>query len=125
MQADLRERLDDWIAATNARDISGQMRYYSPSLSAFYLKRDVPTEAVRAEKERLFARASDVDIRAGKPQIKLSPDGKMATMRFRKQYVIDNRGRSRRGVVLSELRWQRKGNDWKIISERDLRVLNN
>lgn len=124
-RTDLSQRLDGWIAATNARDIGEQMRYYSPSLSAFYLKRGVSTQAVRAEKARLFARASDVDIRAGKPQIKLSPDGNMATMRFHKQYNIANGSRTKRGAVLQELRWKRDGEDWKIVSERDLRVLRN
>lgn len=119
----LRERLDGWIAATNARDISEQMRYYSPTLSAFYLKRGVPTQVVRAEKARLFARASDVDIRADAPQIRFNSDGSLAIMRFRKQYTIENGARSRRGAVLQELRWKRDGDDWKIVSERDLRVL--
>jgi ketosteroid isomerase-like protein len=120
---DLQERLDGWIAATNAADIGEQMRYYSPSLSAFYLKRNVTTNAVRAEKTRLFARASDVDVWVDEPKIKLSEDGKTATMRFRKQYNIENGRRSRRGAVVQELQWKRDGDDWKIVSERDLRVL--
>jgi hypothetical protein len=40
-------------------------------------------------------------------------------MRFRKRYRIGARG----GEVLQELRWRRTPSGWKIVGERDLRVL--
>jgi hypothetical protein len=40
-------------------------------------------------------------------------------MRFRKRYRIDERG----GEVLQELRWRRTDSGWRIVSERDLRVI--
>lgn len=123
--AALRGALDEWLAATNARDIKRQMDFYGPSVSAFYLKRNAPRDFVRAEKARVFSQADLVDIRAGAPEIKLDRNGRTATMRFRKRYAIANQGRERRGEVLQELRWQRTDDgQWKIISERDLRVIN-
>jgi hypothetical protein len=45
-------------------------------------------------------------------------------MRFRKKYAISGGGvGERRGEVLQELRWQRTPDGWKIVGERDLRVL--
>jgi hypothetical protein len=64
-----------------------------------------------------------IDVRTGPPQITLGPDGDTATMRFRKQYVIEGTRENRRGEVLQELRWQKKEGGWKIVSERDLRVI--
>jgi ketosteroid isomerase-like protein len=123
-RAKLQGALDEWIAATNARDIQRQMGFYNQKVNAFYLTRNVPREAVRAEKSRVFGRANVIDIRAAAPGIRVSRDGRTATMRFRKKYTIEGGGEDRRGEVVQELRWQRTGDGWKIVSERDLRVIN-
>ena len=120
----LRGALDEWIAATNARDIQRQMGFYNQKVNAFYLTRNVPREAVHAEKSRVFGRAERIDIKAAAPGIRLSRDGRTATMRFRKKYAIEGGGEDRRGEVVQELRWQRTDDGWKIVSERDLRVIN-
>ena len=44
-------------------------------------------------------------------------------MRFRKKYAIEGGGEDRHGEVLQELRWERTDDGWKIVSERDLRVI--
>jgi hypothetical protein len=119
----LRAALDEWVRATNERDIARQMEFYAPTLEAFYLTRNVPRSAVRAEKQRVFARASVIDVRAEAPEIVLGDAGRTAVMRFRKQYEIANGAQSRRGEVVQELRWRRTPAGWKITSERDVRVL--
>ena len=119
----LRAELGEWIAATNARDIAKQMSFYMPTLAAFYLARNVPRRAVRAEKARVFARADVVDVQAGAPEIILRDAGRTAIMRFRKRYVISGGPQSRRGEVVQELRWQQTDRGWKIISERDVKVI--
>lgn len=122
-RAQLDGALDEWIAATNARDIKRQMHFYNQTVDAFYLKRNVPREAVRAEKSRVFNQAGLIDVRAAAPRIRLSPDGRTATMRFRKKYAIEGGGEDRRGEVVEELNWVRTADGWKIVSERDLRVI--
>jgi len=119
----LQGALDSWIASTNARDIDQQMQWYGRRVNAFYLTRNASRRDVRAEKAQLFGRADTVEVRAGEPEIKFGSDGKTATMRFRKDYTIAGGRQNRRGAVLQELRWRLTGNGWKIISERDLRVL--
>ncbi|MFN2454441.1 MAG: hypothetical protein ABR577_09495 [Pyrinomonadaceae bacterium] len=120
----LRASLDEWIAATNARDINRQLTFYAPKLNAFYLTRNVSRDFVRAEKARVFARARVIDVRAELPEIIFSNEGRTSIMRFRKSYVIEGgEAGTRRGEVVQELRWQQTGAGWKIISERDVRVL--
>jgi hypothetical protein len=121
--SDLREALDEWIAATNRRDIAAQMRFYVPVLRAYYLSRNTPQAAVRAEKSRVFSGVRSVDIRAGEPEIVFQDSGRTAIMRFIKEYKIADRSRTKSGVVVQELRWERSGNDWRIFSERDIRVI--
>jgi ketosteroid isomerase-like protein len=122
-QAELRGALEEWVAATNARDVSRQMKFYAPTVEAFYLSRNATREAVRAEKSRVFASAGSVNVHASAPDIRLSRDGRMAVMRFRKRYRIGGGDGSRSGEVLQELRWRRTPGGWKIVSERDMRVI--
>lgn len=120
---DLRRLLGEWIDATNKRDINNQMSFYMPRMKAFYLTRNVPRSAVRAEKNRVFAAARSIDIRAAEPEIIFQDDGRTAVMRFRKKYDVSNGQASRRGEVVQELRWQATSNGWKIFSERDIKVI--
>jgi len=120
---DLRQSLDEWIGATNRRDIERQMSFYMPTLSAFYLTRNTPRSAVRAEKNRAFLTARTIDIRAAEPEIVMQDQGQTAVMRFRKQYRIVDRNRTRSGEVIQELRWRKTDSGWRIFSERDVRVI--
>ncbi|MEP6923331.1 MAG: serine/threonine-protein kinase [Pyrinomonadaceae bacterium] len=124
-QAELNTSLDKWIVATNARDVNQQMNYYAPKMNAYYLARNASLETVRAEKKRVFENASAVNIQASKPEIALSNDGQTAKMRFRKKYVIKNGQQKRSGEVIQELQWVKSRTGWKIVSERDVKVINN
>lgn len=121
--AALRVALNDWVAATNARDLSRQMTFYGPTINAFYRARNAPLGLVRAEKERAFRNADSIAVRVGDPQISVSADGRSATMRFHKSYAIAGGGEDRHGEVIQELRWRLVDGKWRIVSERDLRVV--
>lgn len=118
-RGELRSALGDWVAATNARDINRQMQFYAPTVGAFYLARNASRGLVRAEKARAFASADPVSVQTSEPDIRMGRDGQTAVMRFRKRYRIGERA----GEVLQELRWRRTPSGWKIVGERDLRVL--
>lgn len=122
-EATLRSALKNWVAATNARDLERQMNFYNPVVEAFYQSRNAPRALVRADKARVYRRASSIDITTGDPDIEMSPDGRTAVMRFRKRYAIAGGGEDRRGEVLQELRWQLSDGQWRITSERDLQVV--
>jgi hypothetical protein len=104
-------------------DIQGQMGFYPAMVRAFYRWRGATRENVRAEKFRVFGRATVIHIEAGEPDIKMSMDGQRATLRFRKRYRIEGPGENRNGEVLQELGWQRINSKWQIVSERDIKVL--
>jgi len=119
----LRRALEDWIAATNERDIERQLSFYAPRLTAFYLTRNVSRAAVRAEKVRVFQNARTIDVQAEAPELIFQQGERTAIMRFRKRYQIEGGGQNRRGAVVQELRWQNTPQGWKIFSERDVRVI--
>ena len=121
--ADLRGAFNAWMDATNRRDIPSQMQFYMPEMKAYYLARSTPQSTVLAEKNRVFAGLRSVDIRAAEPEIIFQNDGRIAVMRFVKDYRLSGRNGTKSGVVVQELRWQRVGNRWRIFSERDVRVI--
>ena len=113
-----------WLDATLARDFAAQSAFYPERMDAFYLWRDVPKSAVMAEKRRVFDEARTIDIRIDPPQLMVDPRARSGRMDFRKTYVIRGRGKlNRNGEVLQELRWAKQEDGWKIVSERDLRVI--
>jgi ketosteroid isomerase-like protein len=115
-EAEVRELLDDWVAAVVARDVDRLMTFYSTELETFHGRRDVKSSSLRAELGRLFGRAESVEARVlGEPQITFEEGGRVATTRVRLSYTIeDKRGRKRRGEVAQELRLVKIGNGWKI-----------
>lgn len=119
----LRDALNQWVGATNDRNIERQMSFYQPQLEAFYLTRNTARNTVRLEKNRAFATAKSIDIRAAEPEIIFQEGGGSAIMRFRKKYRIQTGTKTRDGEVVQELRWRRTDDGWKIFSERDIKVL--
>ena len=113
-----------WLDATLAGDFDTQSVFYPETMEAFYLWRNVPKSAVMAEKRRVFEKAETIKMKMEQPpQIVVDAPAKSARMYFRKKYLI-KKGRSRDGEVLQELRWAKQSDGWKIVSERDLRVIN-
>lgn len=119
----LRNALNQWIDATNKRDIEKQMSFYMPELQAFYLTRNAQRNSVRNEKIRTFAGAKSIDIRAEEPEIIFQDAGRTAIMRFNKKYNVADKSKTRSGEVIQELRWQQSNGDWRIFSERDVKVI--
>jgi serine/threonine protein kinase/ketosteroid isomerase-like protein len=119
----LNAALEGWIAATNARDIERQLAFYMPRLSTYYRANNVTRAQVRRDKNAVFAQASAVNITADAPSITLERDGRTASMQFRKQYVIEGGAVNSTGEVVQELVWSKTPDGWKIIAERDKRVI--
>lgn len=120
---ELRRALSGWVAATNARDIGALMSFYAPVARRYYLRENFSIDQIRADKMRLDELATLVDVSAHDPDITFSSDGQTAQMIFRKDYNVEGSKIKQRGQVVEELRWRRTGGGWKIISERDLRVI--
>lgn len=121
--AALQSALNDWLEATRAGDIEGQMRFYPARVPVYYTWRDVTRQAVREEKRRVFGAATRLEITTDVPIVELADGGRSAVSRFRKRYVIEGPVVRRRGEVLQELRWARTPEGWRIVGERDAEVL--
>ena len=116
----LRAVFEQWLAAINERALEKQIGLYMTKVDSFYSLRDAPLGAVRAHRSRLFTGARSIDMSAGAPDILIDRDGRKATMRFRKQWVIKGRSNST-GEAVQELRLIKTDAGWKIVSERNVR----
>jgi serine/threonine protein kinase/ketosteroid isomerase-like protein len=121
-QGELRATLDQWVTATNNRDINQLMNFYAPTVDVFYQRRGATQAAVRAEKNRLLTAASRIDVRVSDPSTEVAADGQTATMRFHKTWDFSGVSPAS-GEVLQELRWRKTAAGWKIVSERDVQVI--
>jgi ketosteroid isomerase-like protein len=120
--ATLRTALNEWLQATNSRDVSKLISFYAPEIKAFYLKRNVSRAFVQSERSRTFHELSTITVSAEEPEV-IFAGSEVAVMRFRKQYMTVRSGRTKQGTVIEELRWRKTGDGWKIFSERDVRVI--
>jgi hypothetical protein len=121
-QREVRAALDAWVASTNSRNLSEQMRSYMPRLTVFYQQRNVSRDLVRRVKSELF-NLGPTTIQVSDPEITITNDRRAAVTRFRKDYDVGGTRGRRRGAVLQELKWVHTDNGWKIVSERDAKVL--
>jgi hypothetical protein len=119
----LRRSLDEWVASTNTRDIDRLTAFYMATVKAYYLTRNVTRSFVRKDKLSSFRQADVIKVRADEPEILFSHPTSTAIMRFRKNYVTERGSRQKSGEVIQELRWQKTREGWKIVSERDIRVI--
>ena len=117
--AKARRSLASWREEAEGR--RGDLRGFEAALRA---KTAVGQSAVIAEKRRVFEQARTINIRIDPPQLLVNPDARSGRMYFRKTYAIRGKGKfNRTGEVLQELRWAKQEDGWKIVSERDLRVI--
>jgi hypothetical protein len=98
------------------------MRYYMPKLTVFYQQRNVSRDFVRRVKSELF-NLGPTTIQVSDPEITITSDRRAAITRFRKDYDVGGTRGRRRGAVLQELKWVHTDAGWKIVSERDAKVL--
>lgn len=118
---DVISALQGWTAATNARNLSSHMSYYSENLSIYYGRRNVSREFVRANRAPAFNKYSQLKVQLTNIQVSFDPSGNTAVVTFDKTWDFDgarhSTGSSQQSVWLSHI-----GGRWLITGEKDLKV---
>lgn len=114
--------LDEWVAASKARDVEKMAQFYAPKIDRFYGSRNVSRDWVKRYRQEALRKAGDVRrLDIGNIDITLTGPAS-ATAIFDKTW--DFRGRSRySGSVREQVDLRKLDGRWQIISERDLRNL--
>jgi len=113
--------VQQWANAFHHHDMNSEMRYYAPRLDRFFLTRNASSSFVERTKSAALKEAGIIqayDI--SNLETHFDSHG-IATVTFDKSW--DFLGRMHHtGKVRGELKLQRRGSRWLIVSERDLKV---
>jgi ketosteroid isomerase-like protein len=117
----IRTLIEEWTTASRARDAATQASFYAPQVERFFNARNVSQDWVRRYRQDAYKRIGAVrkfEIYNVRVDVK---SARTAEATFDKTWDFSGRNRFS-GNVRSQLMFRKIGNDWRIVSERDLRV---
>jgi flagellar basal body-associated protein FliL len=110
-----------WKSAAESTDITEHLNYYADRVD-YYNKKGTSRETVRADKQRAFSIYDTITFDLTNMSVMLNDAGDEATVVFDKEWFFESDEKTSEGKVQSELRLKRIDGEWKITSERDLKV---
>lgn len=110
-----------WKSAAEAINLSEYMTHYADRLD-YYNKRGASVGTVRADKQRAFSTYDTIKINLSNMRVSPDETGENATAVFDKEWYFENAQKVSEGKVQSQLKLKKIGGDWKITSERDLKI---
>jgi hypothetical protein len=110
-----------WKSAAEAINLAEYMTNYADTLD-YYNKRGASIGTVRADKQRAFSTYDTMKINLSNMRVTPDATGENATAVFDKEWYFENAQKVSEGKVQSQLKLKKIGGDWKITSERDLKV---
>ena len=121
LKAEVAKSINGWRAAAESIDLDEYMTRYAPTVD-YYNKKQISVSTVRADKEKAFSNYDSMQVNLG--NMKVTPDatGENATAVFDKEWRFENSEKVSEGKVQTELRLKKVSGDWKITSEKDLKV---
>ncbi len=116
--SEVREALASWHRAIVAGDLDGDMAHYAPSVN-YFTKGIVSRDRIRQDRSRFYSGTdreiswSDPSIEWRAPIVAVIEEVEFS-MRRRRRYAAR---------VRVELLWERRGDEWKIVSQQELEVI--
>ena len=119
--AQIEQMVMSWAESFRRKDMANEMQFYAPQLRRFYQTTNVPVSFVEQTKSNALRDAGTVRTYSI-DNLNTHFDGtSAATVTFDKTW--DFAGRIRHtGKVRGELKFEKHGDRWQIVSERDLKV---
>lgn len=121
VKAEVAKSVNGWRAAAESLDLDEYMTRYAPSVD-YYTKKQISVEAVRADKEKAFSNFDSMQINLTNMNVTPDAGGENATAVFDKEWRFENAEKVSEGKVQAQLQLKRINGDWKITSEKDLKV---
>lgn len=115
------ETLNGWAAAARAHDLDSQMSYYAANVDPYFLRHNVSSSDVRANRSLAYTRYYKLDVQLSNIDISVDSSASSATAVFDKAYSFEGE-KYLSGSVKSMLWLTKNGSRWLISGERDLKV---
>ncbi len=121
VKANVSKTVYAWKSAAESLDLTEYMTHYADRLD-YYNKRGASIGTVRADKQKAFSTYDTIKINLSNMRVTPDETGENATAVFDKEWYFENAQKVSEGKVQTQLKMKKIGGDWKITSERDLKV---
>jgi ketosteroid isomerase-like protein len=110
-----------WKSASEAHDLEAHMDYYADKVD-YYNRRQVGKSQVRSDRQKAYDKYPVIKITLGKINVFADSSGEFLTAVFDKEWLFQNDQKQSSGKVKTELKFSKINGQWKITSEKDLKV---
>ncbi len=97
------------------------MSFYADKVD-YYTKSQVGKSVIRSDRQKAYEKYPSITINLSTINVSVDFSGQIASAVFDKEWVFQNDIKNTSGKVRSELRFSEQNGEWKIISEKDLKV---
>jgi ketosteroid isomerase-like protein len=118
----VRDAVNRWNAALEARNLDEHMAYYAPRLRTYFLKDNIDRNAARAEAANTMSRYSKLKIRTSPLAVSVDPSGTHAVVTYEKSWDFEGKQPSS-GATVERLWLDRLNGRWRITGVRDLKQI--
>ncbi len=121
IKKEVSDRIYGWVSLAEARNLGPYMDFYGDRID-YYRKRGASRAFVRNDKSKAFSKYSTIRIRISSLSVSPSNDGQTAEAVFDKEWLFADADTRQTGKVRSRVVFRNIAGNWKIVSERDLKV---
>ncbi len=109
--------LESWKKAWEAQDVNGYLTAYSPT---FTPNNDLSQKAWKAKRTKSIQRPRSIKIKIDDPVVEMLTDGQLLVT-FKQSYTSN----TYHDIVVKTLTMEKEENGWKIVKEREVKVISN
>lgn len=120
-ETDIDNLIQSWKSSSEILDLDTHLTKYADVVD-YYKGGKVSRAKVRADKERAYNMYNSVTVNISNLKITPDPEGSKAVAVFDKEWVFENEEKVNEGKVMQELEFEKINNEWKITSEKDLKI---
>lgn len=121
VKKEVSDLINSWKSASESLDLDSHIGNYADTVD-YYNKSKVGKSFVRSDKQKAYNKYDDIEINISNLKITLDAKGENATAVFDKAWHFENDEKTSEGKVQSQLKLSKINNQWKITSEKDLKV---
>ena len=121
VKAEITNAVEQWKDLTEGHNAEKLSQMYGEKVD--YLgTTGVSNAEIRATVQKLFDAYSDIDLQISNLSVAVDSEGQAATAIFDNEWDYEASPKLSSGKAHTKLHFQRAGSDWKIVSERQLKI---
>jgi hypothetical protein len=122
IKKDVEQTLVDWKTASEDFDLEANVSNYADNVD-YYTGGKVSKSKIKQDKQKAYSTYDTININISDIKITPDPSGEKATVVFNKEWDFATLDKKNRGEVTQQIIFSKVAGKWKIVSEKDLKVL--